>query len=264
MISKPILGAGLALLFITFGATAGTVTLDRISYNFPLAGGGGGAYGTLDGSPIEMFCDDFGNEISTGNSYTANVTTLGTSADLSLTRFGGISSGAWTTINISDGNTSLDNTDNAFFNTGDGSTALARYEMAAYMVSLFNQSLGNNTSNNQIQETIWTLMDPAGVSLYNPSGSNTDSYLEQAASWYTSMNANQTTLNAFLSKFEIVSPTNMTLQNGLKVGGFQEQIVMTPEPRGGVWILLSLLVGGFLVMRRNRSRRLGEISPATF
>jgi hypothetical protein len=42
----------------------------------------------------------------------------------------------------------------------------------------------------------------------------------------------------------------MTFRNGLGIGGFQEQIVMTPEPRGGVWILLGLLVGGFLASRK--------------
>jgi hypothetical protein len=34
------------------------------------------------------------------------------------------------------------------------------------------------------------------------------------------------------------------------VGGFQEQIVMTPEPRGGIWMLFGLLgVGAFLLRR---------------
>ena len=65
------------------------------------------------------------------------------------------------------------------------------------------------------------------------------------------MNANQSALNSFLSKFEIVTSADMTFKNGIETGGFQEQIVMTPEPRAGGWILLSLLVGSFLVMRRS-------------
>ena len=75
--------------------------------------------------------------------------------------------------------------------------------------------------------------------------------------------ANQGALNTFLSKFEIVSPTNMTFKNGLGSGGFQEQIVLTPEPRGGIWMLLGLLTVGFLATWRRgisfeSSRNSGE------
>src|SRR5665213_2476732 len=112
MISKSILGAACALLLMTFGASAGTVPLDVISYNFPLAGGGGGASATLNGVPVEIFCDDFADGISAPSSKSAYVTTLGTGADLTNTRFGGVSSSAWTTITLNDGNTTLDNQDN--------------------------------------------------------------------------------------------------------------------------------------------------------
>ncbi len=249
MKSKNIFGAGFALFILSFGASAGTVPLDTKNYIFPLAGGGGGASATLNGVSVEIFCDDFSNEINLNSDYTANVTTLGTGVNLDDTRFGNLSSNSWTSIS------GLGNTDDSFFNTGNGSAALARYEMVAYLVSLYNPSLGNNTSNNQIQEAIWTIMDPqAEGAVINPSGVNDANYLEQAVTWYTSMSSNPVALNAFLSNFEIVSPSNMTFSHGLGIGGFQEQIVMvTPEPRGGVWILLSLLVGGFLVVRRNRT-----------
>jgi hypothetical protein len=259
MISKSILGAGCALLFITFGATAGTVPLNVINFNFQLADGGGGASATLNGVPVEIFCDNFADDITAPSNHQANVTTLGTSADLSDTRFGGVASNAWTTITISDGNTTLDNQDNSFFNnSASGTSALARYEMAAYLTSLYNTSLGNNTSNNQIQQAIWSILDPkADGPVTNTTGVNPDSYLEQAASWYASMNTpgNLNALNNFLSQFEIISP-RMTYSNGLGVGGFQEQIAMdpvaTPEPRGGIWIVLALLMGVFPVMRRTK------------
>ncbi len=261
MIIKSILRAGCALLFVAAGATAGTVPLNVISYNFPLAGGGGGASATLNGVPVEIFCDDFANDISAPSSQSANVTTLGTSANLTDTRFGSVASNGWTTITLNDGNSVVDTQDNSFFNNpGSGSAALARYEMAAYLVSLYNQGAGANlNNNNEIQEAIWTIMDPqAEGAVINPSGLSPDSYLEQAASWYVTANTpgNQGALNSFLSRFEIVSPPNMTYTGGLGHGGFQEQIVMnpvvTPEPRGGVWLLLSLLVVGFLGVRRNR------------
>jgi hypothetical protein len=260
MKSKSIFRAGFAILFMALGATAGTMQLIPVNYNFPLAGGGGGASATLDGVPVEIFCDDFANDIYVPSNNTADVTTLGTSVDLSNTRFGGVLSNGWTTIALNDGNATLDNQDNSFFNTGSGSSGLARYEMVAYLVSLYNQSLGGNASNNQIQEAIWTIMDPSAEgAVINPSGVNDASYLEQAVTWYTSMNTpgNQNALNSFLSGFEVVSSANMNFSNGLGVEGFQEQIVMgpvvTPEPRGAVWMLLALLVGGFLVVRRNRA-----------
>ena len=207
----------------------------------------------MNGVPVQIFCDDFANEIYLPSSNTANVTTLGTSVNLSETRFGGVSPNGWNTITLTDGN-SVDAQDDAFFNSpGSGSSALARYEMVAYLVSLYNPGLGGNTTNNQIQEAIWAIMDPTAEGpAIDPSSLSPDSYLEQAATWYGSMNTpgNQNVLNSFLSQFEIVSGANMTYSNGLGIGGFQEQIVMTPEPRGGVWILLVLMVGGFLVARR--------------
>jgi hypothetical protein len=134
--------------------------------------------------------------------------------------------------------------------------------MVAYLVSLYNVGQGATTSNNEIQEAIWTIMDPtAEGAVIDPSGLSPDSYLEQAASWYTGMNTpgNQSALNSFLSQFEIVTSPKLTYINGLGTGGYQEQIIMdpvaTPEPRGGVWLLLALFVAGFFGMRRSRGAR---------
>ena len=158
------------------------------------------------------------------------------------------------------GNTTLDSQDNAFFNTGLGTSSLARYEMVAYLVSLYNVSQGATTSNNQIQEAIWTIMDPkAEGAVIDPSGVNPASYLEQAVSWYSSMNtsANVGALNSFLSRFEVVSGASMNYSSGLGCGSFQEQIVMnpvaTPEPRGAVWMLLGLFAAAFMWLRRSRT-----------
>jgi hypothetical protein len=259
MKSKTILGAGFGLLLFTLGASAGTVPLDTATYNFQLAGGGGGSKATLNGVPVEIFCDDFYNEIWVPWDYTANVTKLSTSASLSTTRFGEVAptdeSGVWTSI------TDLGTTDDSFFNSGNGSSSLARYEMVAYLVSLYNLAPGNTTSDNEIQQAIWTIMDPvAEGAVPDSDGVNAASYLEAAASWYTAENANQAALNTFLSQFEIVSDSTMTFSKGLGLGGFQEQIVMTPivtpEPRGTVWLLVSFLAGGFLVVRRKRTAEL--------
>jgi hypothetical protein len=276
MKSKSLFGAAIALLFITAGANAGTVPLDvTTNYDFQLAGGGGGAEATLNGVPVQIYCDNFANEISLGSDYTAYVTPLSTSATLNDTRFGAVSESTstttgtgWEPILLTDGN-SVDSADDALFNTGAGLAPLARYEMAAYLVSQYN--LANNTTtlqndNNEIQEAIWTLMDPtADGPVIDPSGLSPDSYLEQAASWYVGMNTpgNIAALNAFLAHFEVVSDASMTFPSQGPAGaGFQEQIVdpnpvpaptPTPEPRGAV-----LTLGGLFAMAAgfaNRARQ---------
>jgi hypothetical protein len=251
MKNTSIFGATFALLFVTFGATAGTVPLITLNYNFTLAGGGGGSTATLNGVPVEIFCDDFDNDIYVPSHNTAYVTTLGTGANLSETRFGDVAATGWTPM------TTLGTQDDAFFNSGIGSSALVRYAMVADLMSQYNLSQGNSTSNNQLQEAIWTIMDPtAEGAVINPASVDPSSDLEQAATWYSNISTNPAALNNFLSQFEVISPSNMTFTNGLGMGGFQEQIVMTvaptPEPRGTAAILLSLLVGAFVVMRRGR------------
>src|SRR5579863_206586 len=207
---KTILFAACTLLVLAFGASAATLDVSN-NYNFPLAGGGGGAMATLNGVSVQIFCDDFDNEIYLGTDYSANVTTLGTSADLSATRFGGISGLGWTQF------TTLGSQDDSFFNVGGiGSTAVARYAMVAYLVSLYNQTPADYPMDNQIQDAIWSIMDPAGETVNDP-GVNGTSFVEQAANWYMGMDtsANLTALNNFLAHYQVVSPVSMDCSNSL-------------------------------------------------
>jgi hypothetical protein len=248
---------GLGLFFLSLGANASTVSLDVSSdYNFPLAGGGGGAIATLNGKSVETYCDDFYNSIDLSTDYTAYVTVLGTDANLSDTRFGNLPSTGWVAISLSSGDTTVDNWDDTFFNSGAGTSALARYEMVAYLVSQYNLSAGASV-NNPIQEAIWTLMDPkAEGPAEDPSGANPTAYLEQAASWYVMMNtsSNVGALNSFLSQYEVLDQAGMSFDNGLGCGGFQEQIVAvpTPEPRLVSAMLLALFAAGAVLLRRTR------------
>jgi hypothetical protein len=259
-----VVGTTLTLFVLINGACAAGVPFDTLNYNFQLAGGGGGSQATLNGVGVEIFGDDFTDKISSPNDYSGNVTDLSTSANLDETRFGEVSS--WSTINLS-GRPKSVSADKTFLNHGAGSTALARYEMAAYLVSLYSLGQGNDAANNEIQEAVWTLMDPsADHAAPNPDHVDPTSDLEQAITWYETMNTagNRGELNSFLSGFEIVSPTNMKFKRGLGTGGFQEDIVTipdpapdvvanavgldrqiivcpTPEPRSISWILLGLL-----------------------
>jgi hypothetical protein len=250
---NPIYGTALGFFLLTVSASAGSVPLVVGTYNFQLDGGGGGSSATLNGVPVEIFCDDFANEIYVPSSNSADVTQLGSGANLDDTRFGEVTS--WANI----GGT----TDGSFFNGGAGSTATARYDMVAWLVSQYVVGQGNTTANNQIQEAIWTLMDPAAYGsstpLIDPSGVGepiTD--LENAANWYIDGGAT----NSFLSQFEVVSDAAMTsgsYRNGyVGVGGFQEQIVYTPtpEPEGSIWMLIGLFGAGGFLLQRARGKKL--------
>jgi hypothetical protein len=256
---KSIFTAGFAALCLTVSASGGTVPLDVTgNYNFPLDEGGGGAVATLNGATVEIFCDDYENDINLSTDYTANVTQLSTTANLSKTRFGGVSGSGWTQF------TTLGTQDDTFFNSGTGSSALARYAMVAYLSSLYNLSSTDYPIDNEIQDAIWTIMDPAGEAISDP-GVNGTSYIEQAATWYMGMDTsgNLAALNTFLSYFDIVSDSTMTFSNGLGIGGFQEQIIdpvpvqaptpiPTPEPRGIVLMLFGLFAVGAVVLSKAR------------
>jgi hypothetical protein len=258
-----IYGAGLGFFLFAFSASAST-TFDTTSYNFQLPGGGGGAAAKLGGVSVESFCDNFANDIGVPDNYSADVTTLSTTANLDETRFGEVAAGAWTTIALS-GTGSTVTTDDTILN---GANGLARYEMVAYLASLYNVTAGATAANDEIQEAIWTLLDPkAQGPALNPDNINPTSDLEAAASWYTTMNepGNISALNAFLANYEIVSDPTMIFSNGLGYGGFQEQIVdpvhlaSTPEPSGSIWMLAGLFGVAGLLVQRARARK---IAPA--
>ena len=237
-----------AFFTVIFTAGAASVPFNVVSYNFPLDGGGGGVQATLNGATVESFCDDFLNEIFVPSNNSANVTQM-TSSDLSKTRFGEVTS--FTSITLTGGGA-----DQTFLN---GASAAVRYDMVAFLVSQYNRAGGDSAANNEIQAAIWTLMDP---SIYpNPKPLNPDSLdvtsdLKAAADWF--QNGGATT--AFLSNFEIVSDANMlagTSASGwVGIGGFQEQIVMTPEPRAIAGMLGGLLIIGIVMLRRRQAAKM--------
>jgi hypothetical protein len=238
-----------ALSAFCIGANAGpvTYTLDTTGYNFQLNGGGGGAQATLNGNQnIEIYCVDYANDIYVpAQGYSAILTTLTQNSSLTYTRFGNVSSSNWTQMNTSD----IGSTDAT---TIDDSTDLGRYQMAAYLVSLYNMPAGNNTSNNGIQQAIWDILDPLSYSAVYNSATNTA--LEDAAQWYTTTGGNtgSTARNNFLANFRIVSDSTMySCGAGWALcGGFQEQITVVPEPRHLAMMLLAMLIAGALLFRK--------------
>jgi len=92
-------------------------------------------YGTMNGTPVTLFCDDVLHEVNFGQTWTANVTNLGTAistSNFSNTRFGSGISAANATI---------------------------LYEEVAWLVSQFTPADQNQWVS--IQHALWDLTDPS-------------------------------------------------------------------------------------------------------
>lgn len=170
-------------------------------------------YGTMNGQPVVLFCDDIKNDVGFGQTWSANVTNL---------------------------ETALTTTD-GFANTRYGSVpnsavianpALA-YEEAAWLTTQF---AGNPTQWVNLQEALWDIMNPGTYS-----GSGISYWLGQAAGFGSDPNFNP-------ANFEIVTnvgPLCLT-------GQVQEFIVQTPEPGTMTLLLTGVLVLAALMLLRSR------------
>ncbi len=159
-------------------------------------------YGTIDSGsgadPVVLYCDDFANQVSPGQVWTANVTSLSDSLDNTNTRYGSITQTLET------------QTGTAQYN------GLELYEMAAYLTT---QLVVGAPQSGDVQDTIWDLFNPnAGNGASNPPLPSTESYLYAAE-------ASIGTLN--YSAFSILTNPNPTLTGA---GQVQEFILVTPEP----------------------------------
>ena len=159
-------------------------------------------YGTANGQTVILFCDDIKNEVYIGETWTANVTNLGTALSttggFSLTRYGGVSGSAVY------------------------SNASVAYEEAAWLTTQFASHPSDLVS---LQYALWDIMNPGSEST---TYGDVSFWLGQAATNYSSINA---------SDFSIYTNTgNLAL-----TGQVQEFIVHTPEPGSLALLLCGLL-----------------------
>ena len=105
-------------------------------------------YGTMNGTPVDLFCVDFANTVSIGQQWDANLTPISAVADFSDTRY------------------------------GTGPDALQRYQEAAWLALQYaSQPISQY---GDIQATTWRLFNPAAPM---PSSSW---WMDQARSHYAS------------------------------------------------------------------------------
>jgi hypothetical protein len=260
-------GAIITLSFLAIQADADQIFLYTLSNNLPMDGGGGGDAAILHDATtgtnvnIEMFCDDFAHNIwvpygpPVYSGYTVNVSTL-SSGGLGSTRFGGVTS--WTSVNIAGDATDSNTINNA-------TSALARYQMAAYMVNQYHLAdiPTNDPYNNGIQQAIWTLLNPTAAdptlspAAPLPNIGDPTSALKQAAQWYANPNSDK----SFLASIRIISDATMyNCGVGQLCTGFQEQLdgpMLTPtvpEPREQLLVILGVLCLCAFKYQRNWKR----------
>ena len=170
-------------------------------------------YGTSSAQSVVLFCDDLNNEVSMGQVWNANVTSLASAAssgNFNNTRYGN------PLVNAGLGS-------NPF-----GSSSAMLYEEAAWLITQFGSHPGDYVS---LQYALWNLMSPTNssagsVGFVGSDGTTVGQWLALAAAGYKSIN---------LADFQIVTnagPLGYT-------GQVQEFVVRTPEPA----TILLLLVG---------------------
>ena len=150
-------------------------------------------YGTMNGNGVVLFCDDINNEVSVGQTWTANVTNLGTALGtangFANTRYGGVSTSA------------------VYSNPSFA------YEEAAWLTTQFASNPGDLVS---LQYALWDIMNPGSEpTTYG----DVQMWLNRAANFSSDPNFHP-------SDFSIVTnvgPVTLT-------GQVQEFIVRTPEP----------------------------------
>lgn len=174
---------------------------------------------TINGVSTTVYCDDFANTISTGQTYTANQTNLG-AGNLSLTRYGTLSQ----TLQSESGT-----------QTFNGQQL---YEMAAWLTTQF---IPNSSANGDIQDTLWDLFNP------NSNNPNVKPPQPSSNAWLFAAEKNYSLINP--SAFTILTNTGATFSGAGQVQEFiyNTPVAQSPEPASmallGIGLVLVSIVG---------------------
>ncbi len=177
-------------------------------------------YNTSSATTVGLFCDDINNDVSIGQVWTANVTSMA-SGNFSNTRYG-----------------------NGSVNPNLGSTnPLTLYEEGAWLVSQFGSHTNDYVS---LQYALWDLMSPGAepTSYVGGDGVSVAQWLKWAGQNYSSINP---------SNFEIVTNVGPLSYRGQ----VQEFIVQTPEPATIVLLLIGIGAMFLLALKRQQQPQAG-------
>lgn len=167
-----------------------------------------GAYsGQLDGQNVSLFCDDFANEVTVGQQWTANLSTITTGSDLSNTRYGDVAGAAQT------------------------------YQQVAWLDTQFSQQSTAQWAD--IHATIWQYFDPTAA----PTPSS-DYWMKQAQQNYSSIGYDNFRV---VTNVGPVAKTGQVQEFITMVSPSSAGPVATPEPASAFLIGSSLLLAAFAV-----------------
>lgn len=217
-------------------------------------GTGGGFAATIDGYNTTVWCVDAEEYIWLPTTYQADVISLNSiAANAAYVHYG----------NVTGVYNGTSNTTGWQLDLGADNNALARYRMAAYLVSLYqgfpNGPSPNSTQNKDLQTAIWEITwnhsltpDLTFGQIQNGVGASdqaiVQNYITQAQA-FADNGANA----GFFENFAIVSGS-VNAAGGLTSPGYQTYVVQlnaVPEPAG--WLVL--LIGLALIMLRPYRRR---------
>jgi hypothetical protein len=219
-----------------------------VSFSF---GSGGGFTTTIDATNTVMWCVDAQEDISPPTTYNADIVEVSQiGANANDVRYGNV--GAW--------QLSL---------PGDN-TAQERYEMAAYLVSLYpgvpaGPTQPQTAGDRELQTAIWEIMWNGSSSESGITFSQIQSDGANAANVTADIQAAQTFVNnlanaSFFNNYAVVS--GGANANGLLTPGIQTYIVplsAVPEPTS-VILLGSVVAGVFALKRRAQLKRIRKIN----
>lgn len=221
--------------------------------NAPTVSGYGGGFGgdIIDNNTSQLstvYCVDFSNDVTLPSSTPVNVTAIAAGTQFTDdTRFGDVTS--WRQVqNYLPSGVTLSS---SVANTINNASALQRYEMAAYLVSSYtffsqaspsSDTYYSDATDLGIQSAIWAILDPTS-DLYVPPSSASQSgnitvWLTNAANWLTN-DSGTAAGQQLLSRFRIVSDTDIAGSANPTQVGIQEFLTVEPVPEPSFYVVLA-------------------------
>jgi hypothetical protein len=236
------------LLWLTFSVAAfgSTLTITSFTQNVD----DGGQFLANMGNPAQSFyvyCVDFQNGETTP--VPVNISIPNTSTPDVAPNYDGLANTRYGAVPTA-----------LFTYDGTGPTAIdaaERYVLAGWLITQFDFSSGVTNADDQIQNSIWTLLNTTGTTTGFPFGdaAGTGTYLSQAISFFNTTPTAQ--LLQFESEVRVFTSTDVVAYNGpdwSPVSGTQEMMAVIPNTSTPESATIAMIGAGILTFSFFRKR----------